>query len=161
MSHCCRSIYPAGSKGLSDHPLSLSWSQPFMSSWVPARLCRQQEAACGECHIVPTSRGRVRGHARSNPLTPCIDPAAVMVYVQCPGHSPAWAWVHSGAPQVLAHIRTQDGPLAGKAGACNNAGREPLAFVLFKFSVQNKRAKGMAWKKHLKHMQCCITVYGP
>lgn len=26
----------------------------------------------------------------------------------------------------------------------NNAGHEPLAFVLFKFPVQNKRAKGMA-----------------
>lgn len=79
-----------------------------MSSWVPARHCRQQEAACGERHIVPTSRGWARGRAKSNPLTPCTDPAAAMAYVQCPGHSPAWAWVHIGAPQVLAQIWTQD-----------------------------------------------------
>lgn len=33
-----------------------------------------------------------------------------------------------------------------------------LAFVLFKSPVQNKRAEGMAWKKHLN---TCNTVYGP
>lgn len=44
----------------------------------------------------------------------------------------------------------------------NDAGQEPLAFVLFKHPVKNKTAEGMAWKKHyLKHVQCHIAVYRP
>ena len=44
----------------------------------------------------------------------------------------------------------------------NNAGQEPLVFVLFKLPVKNKRAEEMAWKKHyLKHMQRHIAVYRP
>lgn len=97
------------------------------------------------CHTVPTSRGQVQGSARRNPFTPCTDPAAAMGYEQCPGHSPAWVWVHIGASQVLAHIWAQDEHWQGKLGQLspkNNAGDKSLAFI--KSPVQNKRAEETA-----------------